>query len=242
MNKLKNIVITGGNKGVGLSIVKKLLKENYSITIIARNLTEDLKFLIAHNKTKINFKKFDLVDIEKIPDLVKNIVKDTNDIYGLINNAGVGLDGLLATQHLSEINKIMAVNLHAPIYLTKYICRYMLKRKQGRIINISSIIANTGFSGLSVYAASKAGLEGFTRSLSRELGRANITVNSIAPGFMKTEMTSSLKGSKLDSIQRRSPLGLTTPDDVANLVAFILSEESNKITGSIYRVDGGSSA
>jgi 3-oxoacyl-[acyl-carrier protein] reductase len=118
----------------------------------------------------------------------------------------------------------------------------MLSRKEGRIINVSSIIATTGFNGLSVYGASKAGLSGFTRSLARELGRTNITVNCVAPGFMATDMTAGLEGEKLDSIRRRAPLGLAEPDDAAGAVAYLLSNDARRVTGTTLTVDGGSTA
>ncbi|MFT7399182.1 MAG: 3-oxoacyl-[acyl-carrier protein] reductase, partial [Rheinheimera aquimaris] len=161
----------------------------------------------------------------------------------LINNAAVGYDGVLATMHNSEINALLNLNVQAPILLTKYLLRPMLLNQSGRIINISSIIARTGFNGLSVYAASKAALEGFTKSLSREVGKAGITVNCVAPGYMQTEMTNSLQGDKLESIKRRSPLGrLATPDDAAGAVLYLLSEQATAITGTTITVDAGSTA
>ena len=126
--------------------------------------------------------------------------------------------------------------------MSKYACRSMLSCSEGRIINISSIIASTGFNGLSIYAASKAGLEGFTRSLARELGRAKVTVNCIAPGYMETDMTAGLQGEKLASIRRRSPLGLPLVADVAGGVAYLLSSDAERITGTIITIDGGTTA
>ena len=142
----------------------------------------------------------------------------------------------------TDISKILALNLEAPITLSKYLVRHMIKSRRGRIVNISSIIAQTGFSGLSVYGATKAGLEGFTRSLSREVGRAGITVNCVAPGFMETDMTSGLEGKKLDSIKRRAPLGLPHIENVAAAVLYLLEEKSERTSGSIITVDGGSTA
>ena len=162
--------------------------------------------------------------------------------YGLINNAGIGLDGVLATQHASDISKILKLNLEAPITLSKYIVRHMIKERKGRIINISSIIAKTGFNGLAVYGASKAGLEGFTRSLAREVGRFNITVNAVAPGYMLTDMTIGLDKSRLDSIVRRAPLGLPQTENVAFAVEHLLDPLSEKTTGTVLTVDGGSTA
>ena len=145
--------------------------------------------------------------------------------------------------HNSEITALLNLNVQAPILLTKYLLRPMLLNQSGRIINISSIIARTGFNGLSVYAASKAALEGFTKSLSREVGKAGITVNCVAPGYMQTEMTNSLQGDKLESIKRRSPLGrLATPDDAAGAVLYLLSEQAATVTGTTITVDAGSTA
>ena len=144
--------------------------------------------------------------------------------------------------HATEISKVLRVNLESVILMTKYACRSMLMHSEGRIINISSIIASTGFNGLSVYAASKAGLEGFTRSLSRELGRTKITVNCIAPGYMETDMSAGLKADKLAAIRRRAPLGLPLVEDVAGSVSYLLSQDAKRITGTIITVDGGSTA
>ena len=144
--------------------------------------------------------------------------------------------------HATEISKTLRINLESAIVLTKYASRSMLINSVGRIVNISSIIATTGFNGLSVYAASKAGIEGFTRSLSRELGRSNITVNCVAPGYIETDMTSGMKGDKIDTIKRRSPLGLAHVEDVAGAVSYLLSKETERITGTIITVDGGSTA
>ena len=145
--------------------------------------------------------------------------------------------------HEKDIDEIIKVNIQAPILLTKYLCRSMLLNQNGRIINISSIIGSTGFNGLSVYGASKSSMSGFTKSLSRELGKAGITVNSLAPGYMETNMTKDLTGSKLASIIRRSPLNkLANVDDVANAALFLLSEEASSITGTTITIDAGSTA
>jgi 3-oxoacyl-[acyl-carrier protein] reductase len=145
--------------------------------------------------------------------------------------------------HESDISRALRVNVEAPILITKYLLRPMLINQRCRIINISSIIGTTGFNGLAVYGASKAALNGFTKSLSREVGKANITVNSVAPGYMSTDMTKNLQGDKLKSIKRRSPLGeLASVDDVANMINYLLSEEAKMITGTIMTVDAGSTA
>jgi 3-oxoacyl-[acyl-carrier protein] reductase len=239
---MKNVVITGATRGLGLAIVGRLIDEDYRLICIARRASEEFTALADPNRQRVLFHPFDLAQLEGIPKLISGFTRELGPLYGLINNAAVGLDGLLATQHATEISRLLRVNLEAPMLLAKYACRSMLTQNEGRIINISSIIASTGFSGLSVYAASKAGLEGFSRSLSRELGQANITVNCIAPGYIETDMTSGLGSDMLASIRRRAPLGLPTPADVAGAAAFLLSRDANKMTGSIMKIDGGSTA
>jgi 3-oxoacyl-[acyl-carrier protein] reductase len=240
---VKNVLITGAARGLGLAIAKRLAGDGYNVIGVGRSLTEEYQSLIDQSSNgHVSFEIYDLNELEGIPDLVSSVSRNVGPLYGLINNAAIGLDGLLATMHASEISRILRVNLEAPILLAKFACRSMLERKEGRIINISSIIATTGFNGLSVYGATKAGLGGFTRSLARELGRANITVNCIAPGFMATEMTAGLEGDKLESIRRRAPLGLAEPKDAAGAVAYLLSEDAKRLTGTTVTVDGGSTA
>jgi 3-oxoacyl-[acyl-carrier protein] reductase len=161
----------------------------------------------------------------------------------LVNNAALGYDGVLATMHDSQIGELVGVNLTATILMTKYAVRSMLLQRSGRVVNVSSIIATTGFNGLSVYAATKAALNGFSRSLARELGKAGITVNSVAPGYMQTDMTGALQGDKLESIKRRSPLGrLASVDDAAAAIAWLLGPDSSAITGTTLTIDAGSTA
>jgi 3-oxoacyl-[acyl-carrier protein] reductase len=239
-NLSKTILITGAAKGLGLEIAKKGLDRGYKIIGIGRKNSAEF---LSLGKQKCKFIEFNLENVSDIPNLVKKINEISNNkIYALINNAATGLDGVLATQHASDISKVLKLNLESPITLTKYIVRRMIHNQEGRIVNISSIIAQTGYNGLSVYAATKAGLQGFSRSLSREVGKAGITVNCIAPGFMITNMTSKLKGKKLDSIKRRSPLGLADKFHVASAVIYLLEKDAEKISGTTITVDGGSTA
>ena len=239
---MKNVMLTGATKGLGLALAQNLVNEAYRVICVGRTPSPEFKNLLEQHSDRIEFYCFDLYETKKIGQLIIDITNTHGPLYGLINNAGVGLDGVLATQHLSDIENVLKLNLEAPIVLSKYACRSMLLNKQGRIINISSIIATTGYNGLAAYAASKAGLNGFTRSLSRELGRANITVNCIAPGFMETDMTIGLDNTKMQSIKRRSPLGLPNTVDVAGAAKFLLSDEAAKITGTSITIDGGNSA
>src|SRR6185437_13742672 len=164
----------------------------------------------------LRFKPFDLSDVEAIPPFVKELRDEFGAIYGLINNAGIGNEGLLATMHNSEIERLVRLNVLSPVILTKYVVRHMMASGEGRIINISSIIASTGYNGLSVYGATKAALTGFTRSLAREVGKRGVTVNAIAPGFIATELTRSLANEGRERIAGRSALRrLPEADDVA---------------------------
>jgi 3-oxoacyl-[acyl-carrier protein] reductase len=234
---MKTVIVTGAGRGLGLAISQRLSAEGFMVVGIGRTPTEE--FVKIANCI---FFPYDLNNLSGIPSLTKAIIKEYGPIYGLVNNAGVGLDGSLATMHASDISNVLRINLEAAITLTKYVCRSMLTKKEGRIICISSIIASTGFNGLAVYAASKAGLEGFTRSLSRELGKAGICVNCVAPGYMETDMTSGLSGEKLESVRRRAPLGLPRVEDAAGAVAYLLSPDARAITGSIITIDGGATA
>ncbi len=242
---METIIVTGATRGLGLSIVDGLLNQNYKVVGIGRKISSDLseKLNKNPNANNFNFYAFDFNNTEKIKELSKKILKECGIPFGLINNAALGHDGVLGTMHESQINELLRVNLLAPILFTKYISRSMLIKNNGRIINISSIIGSTGFNGLSVYGATKAGLNGFTKSLSRELGKANITVNSIAPGYMETDMTKGLSDDKLSSILRRSPMNsLASLEDVTSSIIFLLGQDAKSITGSVVTVDAGSTA
>lgn len=240
---MKNILVTGAFKGLGLEISRRLIMDGFKVIGIGRTISAEFTDLISNEGNALGeARRFDLSDLDEIQSLVNSIVKEHGPLYGLVNNAALGVDGVLATLHQNDIAKALRVNLEAPILMSKFACRSMLPRREGRIINISSIIASTGFNGLSVYGATKAGLDGFTRSLSRELGRANITVNCVAPGFMATDMTAGLEGEKLESIKRRAPLGLARTTDAAGAVSYLLSPDGQFITGTTVTVDGGSTA
>ena len=239
---MKTVVITGVSRGLGLAICRRLVSDGYKVIGLSRSLSKGYQTVIDSAPEQAVFQPCDLTDLARIPDLVREIHRAHGPIFGLVNNAGIGLDGVLATMHGSEIEDVLRTNLLSPIVLTKYISRTMLSRGEGRIISISSIIASTGFHGLSVYAATKAGLEGFTRSLSRELGKLKVTVNCVAPGYMETEMTKNIDRAKLESIRRRAPLGLPLPEDAAGAVAYLLGPDGARITGVVITVDGGSIA
>lgn len=240
---MKTVVITGATRGLGLATALQAVTEGYKVIAVGRNLSNELDQAIKQKPELLSFEQFDLSNVEKIHEFATYISKKHGRLWGLVNNAALGTDGVLATLHEKDIGQLIRVNVEAPILLSKYLLRPMLMNRAGRIINISSIIATTGFSGLSVYGATKAAISGFTRSLSREVGKAGITVNTIAPGYMETDMTSGLQGEKLESIKRRSPLGhLAKAEDVAHAVTYLLSDKASNITGSTITVDAGSTA
>lgn len=239
---MKTVIVTGGTRGLGLAISERLLKDGYKVIAVARRETADFVALKATHSAA-SFHAFDLNETAGIKDLADTLIEAHGVPWGLVNNAGLGADGVLATMHNSDIERVMRINALAPIILTKFLVRPMLRARQGRIVNISSIIATTGFSGLAAYGASKAALEGFTRSLAREVGRVGVTVNAVAPGYMATEMTEGLQGEKLQSIMRRSPLGrLAEPSDAAGAVAYLMGEDGRSVTGTVLTVDAGSTA
>lgn len=240
---MKTVLVTGVSRGLGLAIVDRLAREkSYRVIGASRSLTPEFEAVAAKAEGRVEFRKFDVGDLDAIPGLIGDITKEHGALWGLVNNAGIGTDGVLATMHKTDIEEVLRVNLTAPVILSKFATRGMLAAREGRIINISSIIANTGFNGLAVYAASKAGLEGLTRSLSREVGKRNITVNCVAPGYMETDMTEGLDVHKMASIRRRAPLGLPTTDDAAGAVAYLLGPDGGRVSGTVVTVDGGSTA
>lgn len=241
---MKAVLVTGASRGLGLAIVRRLLldAQGYKVVGLSRAPGPEVEALMEEHGGRLDFVRCDLSDIGAIPGVVSDLVQRHGTFWGLVNNAGLGLGGVLATQHRADIETMIAINLTAPIVLTKFVSRGMLAASEGRIVNISSIIASTGFHGLGAYAATKAGLEGLTRSLSREMGKRSITVNCVAPGFMDTEMTSGYDAHQMASIRRRATLGLADPADVAGAVAYLLGPEAARITGTVVTVDGGSTA
>jgi 3-oxoacyl-[acyl-carrier protein] reductase len=186
---------------------------------------------------------FDLGKIDEIPNLVKALRKDFGPLFGLVNNAAVGHDGALAMMHNSKIDELVRINTLSPIVLTKYVVRSMMSEGAGRIVNVASIIGSTGYSGLSVYAATKASMVGFTRSLAREVGRLGINVNAVAPGFIETDMTHGLVGEQRQQVVRRSALRrLAEVEDVANAVEYLLSDKARNVSGTVLTVDAGATA
>ncbi len=240
---MRNVVVTGGSRGIGLGIARRLTEAGFRVIAIARKESSELTCCDARKLGSIHFVPFDLAEIEGIADLVKTLRKDYGPIYGLVNNAGISAEGALALMHNSQIEQVVRLNTLSPIVMTKYVVRSMMADGGGRIVNVASIAAFAGYSGLSVYSATKASLIAFTRSLAREVGRMGVNVNAVAPGFVDTDMTQTLKDEHREQIVRRSALRrLVDIEDVANAVEFLLSDRAKNITGTVLTVDAGSTA
>jgi 3-oxoacyl-[acyl-carrier protein] reductase len=241
---MRNVLITGGTRGVGLAVARRLAQEGFCVFAMGRKESGGLAAAIAQFPAgRLNFVPFDLFDLELIPDLVREMKTQHGPLYGLVNNAALGTDGLLSNMHNSDIERLVRLNTISPIILTKYAVRAMMTAREGRIVNISSIIGFTGYSGLSVYGATKASMLGFTRSLAREVGQLGVTVNAVAPGFMQTDMTTDMTAGQRDKIAARSALKrLADVEDVAASVAFLMSQGARNITGTVMTVDAGNTA
>jgi 3-oxoacyl-[acyl-carrier protein] reductase len=244
---MHNVVVTGGSRGIGLAIARRLAAAGYNVIAVARRESDELREAsgeaVKQGRGVLHFKAFDLSELDAIPSFVKALRDEFGAIYGLVNNAGIGTEGLLATMHNTEIEALVRLNITSPIILTKYVVRQMMADGAGRVINMSSIIATTGYNGLSVYGATKAAATGFTRSLAREVGKLGITVNAIAPGFVDTELTQNLSDDARKRIAGRSALRrLPETDDIARMVEYLLGDGGRNITGSVLTIDAGNTA
>jgi 3-oxoacyl-[acyl-carrier protein] reductase len=245
---LRNVLVTGGSRGLGLGIAKKLAGAGFRVITVARRPTAELDAAMRECGDILKFWPFDLSDLAGIADLVPSIRKEFGPLYGLVNNAAVGTSGLLASMRIADVERTILLNTMSPLVLTKYVVRGMMadgatRVDGGRIVNMSSIVSTTGFSGLAVYGATKAALVGFTKSLAREVGPLGVTVNAVAPGFVDTAMTEGLDGAQRDQVVRRSPLKrLAEIEDIAAAVAFLMSAAARNITGTVLTVDAGGTA
>jgi 3-oxoacyl-[acyl-carrier protein] reductase len=244
---VRNVIVTGGSRGLGLAMSRALASSGYRVIAVARSLNTELtaaaRQAAEDARGAIEFRACNLSDLNLIAPLVRALRADFGPLYGLVNNAGLGTSGILSNMRDQEIQRLIQLNTVSPIVLSKYVLRSMMSQREGRIINVASIVAATGYSGLSVYSATKASLIGFTRSLAREVGQLGITVNALAPGFIDTEMTHALTDSQREKIARRSALQrMPEPIDVARSVEFLLGDGGRNITGTVITIDAGNSA
>ena len=244
---MDSVIVTGASRGIGLAIADRLARDGFRVVAVARGDSQALAAsaarLAQQGLGSLEFLPLDLSDVAVIPTFVRELRRQFGPIYGLVNNAGLGTEGLLATMSDADIQALIRLNTLSPILLSKYVVRGMMTQGRGRVINVCSIVASTGFNRLSVYAATKASLIGFTKSLAREVGELGINVNAIAPGFIDTDMTRGLKGPDRKRVIARSPLRrLAEPDDIAAMSAFLMGEGGRNITGAVMTVDAGSTA
>src|ERR1700722_18135122 len=244
MSTPRTVIVSGGSRGLGLAIARQLCAAGYRVAAVARNQKPEMTAAVAEAGDAFKFFPCYLAETAAIPELVRSIRQQCGAIYGLVNNAGIGTSGVLANMRVADIERTVQLNTVSPMVLTKHVVRAMMAGGGGgRIVNISSIVSTTGFSGLSVYGATKASLVGFTKSLAREVGSLGITVNAVAPGFVDTAMTEDMDEGQRDRVVRRSPLNrLAEAADVADAVAFLLSDKARNITGTVLTVDAGSTA
>ena len=238
--KDKVILVTGANRGIGLNIIQRLNNDGY--TIIGTSRTDDGANIISQEINSNGGKglKMDVTNQESINSAIKNIQDEYGALFGLVNNAGITNDNLLMRMTDEQWLSVIETNLTSIYRVTKSIVKDMMKAREGRIVNIGSIVGMMGNAGQSNFSASKSGLLGFTKSLARELSSRNINVNSISPGFIDTDMTKALSDEQIDNLSKNIPLGrIAESSEVSSVVSFLLSDDSSYITGENINVNGG---
>lgn len=240
----KPVIVTGGSRGLGLALIGELLADGYAVATCSRERSAGLDDLMArYGQDRLFWAACvigDAAEEASFFEAAVNWAQETN-LYGLINNAAIAREGVLATFPNVETERVIEVNLMGAVRMCRLALRQMLNQTgPARIINVSSIIGLRGYSGLAAYSASKAGLDGVTRALAREVGRRGITVNSVSPGYLDTDMSSGLGERQRQQIINRTPMGrLATAADVIPLILFLLGEGAGFITGQTIVVDGG---
>ena len=241
----KNVFITGGSRGVGKAIAKKFAQNGYDVIVnyVSENTNlEELEKELKNGQEEIRtlFVKGDVTDVASCTEMVEQITKEFGKLDVVINNAGITKDGLLMRMKEEDFDKVLDINLKGTFHICKQVVPIMMKQKHGKIVNISSVVGIAGNAGQSNYAASKAGIIGFTKSLAKELASRNILANCVAPGFIRTDMTDVLADSVKENILSSIPLKrMGTAEEVANLVYFLASDENSYITGQVIPIDGG---
>ena len=236
----KVAVVTGASRGIGKSITEKLISSGCKVAMISRNI-DDLELIKKNlNSDSILCFQADIKNTKQVEDIIRLVYKHWGKINILINNAGITKDKIILRLSEEDWQEVIDVNLKGCYNTIKAVSKYMIKNKNGKIINISSVIGQIGNSGQSNYAASKSGIEGITRALAVELGSRNININCIAPGYIETSMTNQLDEKVLNKMKQNIPLNkLGAVEDIANLVCYLSSDLSRYITGQVINVDGG---
>ena len=243
MLKNKNAIVTGGARGIGREIATTLAKNGANIAINYRTYNEDLEKLVSELEgynVKVVTYKCDVSNEEEVEAFIKEVKDKLNSIDILVNNAGITKDGLILRMSEKDFTDVLDINLKGTFNMTKAVSKIMVRQRQGKIINISSVVGVAGNAGQCNYAASKAGVIGFSKSIARELASRNINVNVIAPGYINTDMTKVLSDNIKEEVLKAIPMKkIGDPIEVANLALFLSSNLSDYITGQVINVDGG---
>ncbi|MCP4110571.1 MAG: SDR family oxidoreductase [Desulfobacteraceae bacterium] len=238
--KQKVAVISGGSRGLGRGIVEAMLNDGNIVATFSRSPTPFIEECLEEKKDAFLWESLDGEDIEQLKGFVRSVTHCFGGIDILINNAGVGIDGIMTLTRESDIHRGIALNLEAAIHLSRACLKSMFLQQSGCIINISSVNAIRGHAGVAVYSATKAALDGLTRSLAREVGPEGIRVNSVAPGYFESDMSDKLSENQRSRIIQRTPLKrLGRITDIVGIIRFLVSEEADFITGQTFIVDGG---
>jgi 3-oxoacyl-[acyl-carrier protein] reductase len=241
----RTVIVTGGSRGLGVALVQSFLDAGDRVATCSRTATAHTDAWSADEglSDRFLFQACDLADRDATDAFVHAVVERFGRVDVLVNNAGVARDGVLGLFSDDDTDAVVDLNLKGTIHITKLVSRRMLRHGSGRVINISSIVGLSGYRGLAVYSATKAALDGFTRAMARELGARGITVNSVAPGYLRTEMSHGLDEEQLQQIARRTPAGrLGEPEDVAAAVQYLASDAAAFVSGHVLVVDGGLTA
>ncbi len=249
MSLNKRAIVTGGTRGIGRAIVKELASKSccgvlFSDVAFIYNscdeCAEELQNEINNPNIKIHGFKADASSLEDAEATVQNAIEKLGGVDILVNNAGITRDNLLLRMSEQDFDSVININLKSVFNYTKAVMKHMIKQRYGRIVNIASVVGMIGNAGQANYAASKAGVIGFTKATAKELASRNITVNAVAPGFIETEMTHQLNEKQREALLQNIPLKrMGTPEDIARVVAFLCSDDANYITGQVIPVDGG---
>ena len=239
----KVALITGAAGGIGTAIAEKLKSEGFDLALNVRTVKPQFKELVERLSDENCHVQVVLGDIARAEDckrMVEEVIEEQGQIDVLVNNAGITKDKLVMQMSEADFEDVITTNLNGAFYLSKYVSRYMMKRRSGRIINMSSVVGLHGNAGQVNYAAAKAGIIGMTKSFARELAGRGVTVNAVSPGFISTAMTDAIPEEAAEKLQSNIPMGRAgTTADVANAILFLTTEESGYITGEVLKVDGG---
>ena len=236
----QTVLLSGGSRGLGQAICESLLADGYCVATFSRSRTSFIDEAESTYGDRFYYQPLDVSDNRALSEFVKTTHDRYGAVHALINNAAIAIDGVLALAREEDLERMLDINLKASLLLAKECSRLMLAQRDGVILNISSIIAERGFSGLVGYASTKAGMIGMTRALAREVGSRNVRVNALAPGYLETDMSETLSDAQRQQIIRRTPLGrLGTASDVGPWVRFLLSPDAKFVTGQVITIDGG---